>query len=421
MDEEKKRVEWFPRVLDLSQPQQPQQQHDGYYEFQDPHLILLPFVWHGAANPGHVTWDNLLPMYKLLTMFGLWPPHGEKNTTRTTTTTTFNTTLRRNVDNVTTTPTTATTSTPPLLLINMPIQGYLFGACTRYREKQPCHNMMEKLLPLLGLSSKNTMHLHNKHQAKLYQITTTTAATPTTSTTPTTTTTTSSSSSTTGSSTLICARQGVAGMGLLSDHGWKEHGQYHHLDYGTIHNTGKSDLVYNFRNMVLRNMGITDDKETILLSLPYRITMAVNSTNNKDRVLSFDLQYQAMAASFQNNHHNHPNLVTMERYVMQDLSLEEQLQLATQSFFYLSACGGSVVMATFLPRGASLILYFSSHRKGKRHSLLDYDFWNNVAYIRVHWLPIKYMNEPDQLELLILLIQSEMDRVTAMRKEQQQQ
>jgi hypothetical protein len=31
------------------------------------------------------------------------------------------------------------------------------------------------------------------------------------------------------------------------------------------------------------------------------------------------------------------------------------------------------------------------------------------------------MNEPDQLELLILLIQSEMDRVTAMRKEQQQQ
>lgn len=364
---DRKRVEWFPTEIDV------QQLGNGGHFQLDPNVILIPFMWHGASNPGHVVWDTFLPIYKLLTMFGLWDER------------------MNNMDDK--------NSTPPLLLINMPIHGYLFGACKRSIERVGCERMMRKLLPLMRLSSDNIMFDFDLENAKLLNpVVNSQSGTVTSSE--------QRHQEVHQSTTLVCARQGVAGLGMLSDHGMKEHGQYA-SDYATLHNVGKSDLVFSFRNMILRNMGVGGTSTLRSSHKPYRMIISVNSTNNGRRKVSFEHQQHAIEAAIDKDN------LSIERVVMGDLSLVAQLQLVSRSFFYMSVCGGSVFSATFLPRGASLILYFSNYRE--RPMMLDYDLLNNMAYIHVHWLSTKYMNDPNDLALLVSLIQSELDQTDVHR------
>ena len=49
--------------------------------------------------------------------------------------------------------------------------------------------------------------------------------------------------------------------------------------------------------------------------------------------------------------------------------------------------------ASFLPRGSSLLIYFSatggvqSNKHTGKPARLDWDFFNNMGYSRVHWVP----------------------------------
>lgn len=74
--------------------------------------------------------------------------------------------------------------------------------------------------------------------------------------------------------------------------------------------------------------------------------------------------------------------------------------------------------ATFLPKGATLILYYDE--KGGYDfankfnmtgdpAFLDWDLMNNLSYLRVHWLPIGTMNTPASLETLARLIQHDLE------------
>lgn len=56
-------MKWFPRVVQgsLTEP---------YYEL-DPRVVWVPFHSFLAGNPGHLIWDDFLPIYTLLRMFGL--------------------------------------------------------------------------------------------------------------------------------------------------------------------------------------------------------------------------------------------------------------------------------------------------------------------------------------------------------------
>lgn len=362
---DRKRVEWFPRVIDL------QEFHNGYFQL-DANVLLIPFLWHGAGNPGHVVWDNFLPLYKLLTMFGLWDER-------------INPTTKEN----------SKTVSNPLLLVNMQVTDYLFGACSTEIERANCDYMMRKLLPLMRLTSENVMFDFNADHAKVQGVTS------------------KQLPSNSGEfSKLVCARQGVAGLGMLSDHGTKEHGQYV-SDYTTVHNDGKSALVFSFRNMILRNMGVNTPSTLQPSKEPNRIIMSMNSSQDPHRSLSFELQQKAIESAFDESK------VTIDKLIMRELSLADQLQRVSQAFVYMSSCGGSVVSATFLPRGACLILYFTSYRKRRRgHMRLDHDFMNNLAYIHVHWLPTDFMNEPIELQLLVALIQSELDHVVGMGEDE---
>jgi hypothetical protein len=81
---------------------------------------------------------------------------------------------------------------------------------------------------------------------------------------------------------------------------------------------------------------------------------------------------------------------------------------------YLTVVGGGSVTAMWLPPGASLILFYpvltaaqmativarmiQTRKRGPRQSdlyltnvprlTLDWDVWNHLSYIRVHWLPL---------------------------------
>jgi len=46
------------------------------------------------------------------------------------------------------------------------------------------------------------------------------------------------------------------------------------------------------------------------------------------------------------------------------------------------------ISATFLPKGASLLVFFNEY-EGLKNSpaRLDWDMWNNLGYIRTHLLP----------------------------------
>jgi hypothetical protein len=81
----------------------------------------------------------------------------------------------------------------------------------------------------------------------------------------------------------------------------------------------------------------------------------------------------------------------------------------------VSACGGGAVTATFLPHGSSVILYYvedggvESNRRTGRPALLDWDLFNNMAWVRSHWLPSGTMNNATDLDIFVKLVGHELD------------
>jgi len=67
--------------------------------------------------------------------------------------------------------------------------------------------------------------------------------------------------------------------------------------------------------------------------------------------------------------------------------------LVTDAAMYVTGCGGGAVTATFLPRGASLLVFYSerggveNNKASGKPARLDWDYFNNMAYTKVHWIP----------------------------------
>jgi hypothetical protein len=207
---------------------------------------------------------------------------------------------------------------------------------------------------------------------------------------------------------IVCARQAVAGMGMLTDHGLKRHGQGID-DYNHVHNVGRGAHFYQFRNHILRHMGIVQSASDRLTTLkkPYQTVFSVNSSKNPSRRRDFSKQVAMVRASFSQDE------LLLKEVSMSQLPLSEQLQLVTETSIFVSVIGGATSTATFLPAGSSIVLFFNDmddfvdNVKDGRPNMMDWDFWNNASYLRVHWLPIKSMDEVADLESFRLLIQHE--------------
>lgn len=210
----------------------------------------------------------------------------------------------------------------------------------------------------------------------------------------------------------ICAPHGVAGMGMLTDHGSTRHGQTLD-DYQRVQNAGRGVHFFAFRNFLIRNLGI--DESTIAKRSRHGVLFSVNSSTSLSRRKSFAKQIAATRGGL--NDVAFVSGVEFARFPLRD-----QIQAILQSSVLVSTAGGSTATAMFLPRHASLILYFSSDesfvgrsRKKDFPTMMDFDYWNNAAYLRVHWLPTGSMDEDFHLEFLVDLIRSELEQTERCR------
>jgi len=315
-----------------------------YYELP-PEVVIVPFHSMNGGNPGHLVWDDFLPTYTLLTMFQL-----ERDT--------------------------------ELLMMRYVLKDGrgLWASCDWKDDKRElCGMMHRKFAPLMvGTDSLHNMtttedfHFEVKGDVK---------------------------------SSLVCARHGLAGMGSLTDHGEKLHG-WEDSDYGTTQNHGRGGLLYDFRNFMMSNIGVSQEYTHVP---PFRIVFSEKSSENLSRNLDFERQKEILRQSF------NPQYVSVESYVFKDIPLVQQVDLAGQTTIYISGVGGGAVTAMFLPRGASLLLYFMATagleggRASGKPARLDWDLFNNLGYLKVHWLPTETMNEDADLRSLVLLVQHELD------------
>ena len=67
--------------------------------------------------------------------------------------------------------------------------------------------------------------------------------------------------------------------------------------------------------------------------------------------------------------------------------------MASRASVYVTWCGGGAITASFLPRGGSVQIYYAetggteSNVHTNEPARLDWDFFNNLAYLHVNWIP----------------------------------
>jgi hypothetical protein len=336
------RLEWSPEIRTVHR-----KESVSFYELP-PSVVMIPYHSMNGANPGHLVWDDFLPIYTLLTMFQ----------------------LEDDAD---------------LLMMRYVLKDDkrgLWASCDWNEErKEACHKMQNKFLPLM--MGANPIH----------ELTTTESF--------------SFAPKNGGTrSNLICAKHGLAGIGALTDHGTNKLHGWEYTDYETTHNHGRGGMIYEFRNFMLQNLGLPIELEH---KPPFRVIFSENSSNADYRNFDFSKQKKLLQQSF------HPSYVSIKSIVFSEVSLEEQLEIASQASILITACGGGAVTSMFLPKGSSVVMYYvedggmANNKRTGKPARLDWDLFNNLAYLKVHWLPAGTMDLDADMQALLLLIQHELD------------
>ena len=353
-------LEWFPKILDTSP-------ESGYYEIADLNTVFIPFQPLAGNNLGHLLWDTFLPIYSLLDLFQF----ANKNES--------------------------------LLLVRynkLPTQRgnrtYQFGAaCDVYHK---CRPTFDKALPLLGIDSFATVKSSENSLLTL-------------------------SAEAAPKSRYVCSKHGVAGFGMLTDHGFNTHGFFNNLqDFMNPHNIGRGAVLWNFRNYMMNNIGIKEtparlDDAARSMSQKKKILFSIMSSGSPVRQLKFKVHLEMLETKYSIEIAR--GEIELQTIRMSKLSLKEQIELMTQTHILVTSCGGGAVTSMFLPYGSHLILYYDNTRpskKGKNVTTtsnrgngvpggkLDFAYFNNLAYITSHWLPIQPMNEAPSVNRFLELV-----------------
>jgi hypothetical protein len=338
-----RRLEWFPKVVPLPDSGSPP---FAYYALPE-EMVWTPLHSLNAANPGHLVWDDFFPVYTLLHMFDLLDRH-------------------------------------PLLLRYVLKDGLrgLWASCDfRPDKEEACQHLMTKFAPLMWgtesswrfTASNNFTFVANGDVDGKDRV------------------------------DLVCARTGVAGMGSLTDHGvTKSHG-WMPEDYVLTQNHGRGGMLREFRHYLLSNMGLALP-QSVLQERPHRVVFSVKSSSIRNRKMDFERQMGVVSAI---------EGVAVESYSFQDLSVREQVEIASRTSVFVTACGGAAVTASFLPAGGAVVLYYSetggykNNLNTKLPALLDWDVFNAMSYLRVHWMPRNTVDSEIDDQALMLLIEHE--------------
>ena len=210
-----------------------------------------------------------------------------------------------------------------------------------------------------------------------------------------------------GEARIVCAPHGVIGSGYLADHGDKNwHGQTKG-DYEKPHNIGRGASFRRFRSWMLSNVGLMpEDTDRLPSRDPYLILVSVNSSER--RGVDFSAQIKALKKALGSR-------ANVEAVNFPTMALSEQISLSTKAAAIVSVTGGGSSTAYFLPPGASLYLFHNGGKDGPKY--LDWDVWNNVPDIHVHWLGRKDRDEPSSLKALTNLVSSELDYLDLQHRE----
>jgi hypothetical protein len=358
----------------------------------DDRVVLMPFHSMAGHNVGHLLWDDLFSIYCLLRAFFGGPQRPLQQQRQ-------------------------------LLLIRQSLpsinnnhsnknETFLYANCDIRRNKRiGCQENFVRFLPYFGVGGASTTDPKNTATTK-----TTTAATNTFSST--------NQINVTGHVDLVCARTALAGLAYWTDHGQADHG----WDYlgGTMddeyhattppppspHNLARGKLFYEFGQYLLSHHHHRPALQQQQQQQPFHlITFSVESSRDVTRRLDFAPQIDALKQQYQNH-----DTIKVRAFQFRDMSVDEQMNVAASTRILVTACGGGAVTVTFLPRHASVIVFyddtggldFATLQSTGRPARLDWDLLTNASHLRVHWLPIHRMNEPAYLRLFQALIAHEM-------------
>ena len=323
----------------------------GYYALPEG-TVLLPFHSMAAVNVGHLMWDDFLPMYSLLSMFEMM---GDRLL--------------------------------PLRYVLKNRPRALWATCNlRDQTMAECKAFFKKFLPLMGVEP----HTMRSTEDSVLNITDGSRA----------------------MSRYVCSSKGAAGLGMLTDHGLKTHG-WDKPDYDYSHNTGRGPVFNGFRNFMMHNIGL-DPMKPVRTEPPYIITVSPASSKDPDRRHTFRAQIDALKQAFGDGNEDKSE-VLIRTVDFKRFSVAKQVELAAESAVIVGACGGGAVTNMFLPKGAGMILYYPDKPRGRMHhypARLDWDYFNNQGYARMHWLPVSSMNSPDDLDLFVKLVRNEIETIS---------
>jgi len=88
--------------------------------------------------------------------------------------------------------------------------------------------------------------------------------------------------------------------------------------------------------------------------------------------------------------------IVIETHRFSDYTLEKQIQMASRTAVFITFCGGGAITASFLPKGAAVQVYYNelggieNNKDTSLPARLDWDFFNNLAYLHVNWIPSKF-------------------------------
>ena len=416
-----RKVQWKPNVM---------QQHvssssSSYYQMNDEY-IFVPFHSMAGHNVGHLIWDDLYAIYTALRLRNYIDPSNERMDAATTTTTT-NTRKQKYKF---------------LFLRHVLEQSYnstaskqqqqqqqlqLYANCDIRRNKRiQCKNNFERFLPLFG----GTIDVQTFYTSKTSQLNVVNNDAND-----------NFKGDTTKSSSLVCFDKTIVGIGLLTDHGWKDHGwetPSSTEDVDPPHNLGRGRLFYDYTQFLVRShhhhldekrqRATTAMTTTTIINknewMP-QITFSIESSRDWSRRLNFTNQIDALKEIPKDGGTNMPRDLVVQTYRMYELSLSEQIDVALQTNIFVSVCGGGSMTTTFLPRNTVVILFYDPYgghdyyndnvHPNALPARLDWDLLNNAAHLRVHWLPISNMDTPDHIELFKLLVRHELGMIHRMR------
>jgi hypothetical protein len=349
------RLNWFPKIRYGPIPI-----HDNSYDVYTlpSSVVMIPFHSLSASNPGHLVWDDWLPIYSLLQIFGFSNDGSKIDTT------TLDLLLLRYI-------------LPPDRLTN-DTRG-LWAGCDWLAERAAqCQNMLHKFAPLMIRNEAAWQTTTQKDPdmilfdgSKLQE-----------------------KESNGGKNKLVCARNGLAGIGQLSDHGTDKGHGWEELDYTIAYNLGRGGQFWQFRNFMMKNIGIASPEALIDPREPLKVFFSANSSEKMHRSMSFAFEMKRLLDALESRSHELDlPPVEVERYQFSEFSVKEQVKMVSKAAVFITTCGGGAVTATFLPRGASLLVYFpgkggvENNKWSGKPARLDWDYFNNLGYLRVSWLP----------------------------------